>query len=136
MAYSFVGEGGQFCQLSTASGKRRAPHCFRATARMISILPRSVAPIKGATHRALSRTTELARSVAQGQPPWEAIMNSALRWALLAVPLYATAAAAGLDPSQPTWWDKFSRLEQNGPMAGGERTASASAGAHVHVSNT
>lgn len=62
-------------------------------------------------------------------------MNTALRWALLAVPLYATAAAGGLDPSQPTWWDKFLRLEQNGPMAGGERTTSASVGANLDVSN-
>ncbi len=45
----------------------------------------------------------------------------------------ADAPSTG-DPHNPTWWNKYQYLAQNGPMKGGAATASTS-GANVDVSN-
>lgn len=47
----------------------------------------------------------------------------------------APAALAQRDPNDPTWWNKYTYLEKNGPLAPSGPTVSAPAGANVDVSN-
>jgi hypothetical protein len=39
------------------------------------------------------------------------------------------------NPNDPTWWDKYQFLANNGPIAGGSATTSTTVGANVDVSN-
>jgi hypothetical protein len=49
--------------------------------------------------------------------------------------LLAAPALAQRDPNNPTWWDKYTYLAKNGPLAPSGPTASLAVGANVDVSN-
>ena len=50
--------------------------------------------------------------------------------------LFASAAfAATNNPNDPTWWDKYQYIRNNGPLAAGGATRSVTVGTNVDVSN-
>src|SRR5205085_9139351 len=58
-----------------------------------------------------------------------------MRLLLLAALSVATPVLAANDAKNPTWWDKYQYLLNNGPDALVTTSASASAGGNVDVSN-
>ena len=59
--------------------------------------------------------------------------KSALLILSLGAPFSAVTAAN--DPNNPTWWDKYTYLAKNGPVADGSTTGSISSGTNIDVSN-
>src|SRR5437868_9616402 len=59
--------------------------------------------------------------------------KSALLFLSFSAP-FATLTAAN-DPNNPTWWDKYTYLAKNGPVADGSTTGSITSGTNVDVSN-
>src|SRR5436305_13166150 len=57
--------------------------------------------------------------------------------AVLFFPLLAQTSVlvAANDSNNPTWWDKYTYLAKNGPLADGSATGSISSGSNVDVSN-
>src|SRR2546428_1186500 len=49
--------------------------------------------------------------------------------------LFASTAFAANDPNNPTWWDKYQYIRNNGPLAAAGATRSVTVGTNVDVSN-
>src|SRR5438132_4106069 len=59
-----------------------------------------------------------------------------MRYLSLLLCLFASAAfAATNDPNNPTWWDKYQYIKNNGPLPAAGSTRSVTVGANVDVSN-
>jgi len=55
--------------------------------------------------------------------------------AALAALVITSSAQAGLDPKDPTWWDKYQYIQNGGALAVGDATQSIAYGTNVDVSN-
>ena len=59
-----------------------------------------------------------------------------MRYLSLLLCFFASAAfAATNDPNNPTWWDKYQYIKNNGPLPAAGSTRSVTVGANVDVSN-
>src|SRR2546423_2061247 len=54
---------------------------------------------------------------------------------LLPLLLSALSLFAASDQNNPTWWDKYTYLAKNGPVADGSTTGSVTSGSNVDISN-
>src|SRR5438046_6245502 len=67
--------------------------------------------------------------------PGAVIMRNLTFLAALAALVITSSAQAGLDPKDPTWWDKYQYVQNGGALGAGGATQSITVGTNVDVSN-